>query len=151
MFTICHPFLLVPSDDTSDKAQSARKDSHIEDNLKPSRIFEDDALHVSVSLAPIDVKDNHISFSYETNEGKILALEDDERLVSEIISVSETLPPVLNIPASLRILCSLEMSKLDTNTEVVLRYFHAGTNQWQIQGNVWVLGQKYGNFVILFL
>ena len=130
--------------------EPACRDSHIEDDIKFSKIFKDDELHASVSLAPIDVKDNTISFSYKTNEGKILELEDDERLVSEIISVSGTLPPVLNIPALLKILCSVEISNLDMNTEIVLKYYHAGADFWQIQETVGLQVQEYGIFVILF-
>ena len=126
------------------------RDSHVDDYIKLSKIFKDDELHASVSLAPIDVKDNEISFSYNTNEGNILELEDDERLVSEIISVSETIPPVLNSPALLKILCSVEMLNLDMNTEIVLKYYHAGADIWLIQENVGLQEQEYGIFVILF-
>ena len=129
---------------------SISKDSNIKDDIKLSKVFKDDKLHVSVSLAPIDVKDNKISFSYETNEGKILELAEDERLVSEIILVPQNLPPVLNVPALLSILCSVEMSDLDMDTDIVIKYFHAGRSQWEIQENIGLEEQEYGNLSSYF-
>lgn len=130
---------------------STRKKLQNEDDFTPYKIFKDDDLHVSVSLAPIDVKDHKIAFSFETNERKILEIEDDERLVSDIISVSGTLPRVLTVPALLKILCSVQLSELDANTEIVLKYYNAARKNWQIQENVDVQGQEYGNSIIPFL
>lgn len=126
--------------------------SGLEDDRKLSKVFVDDDLRVSLSLAPIDTENNDVTFTCLTNEDKILEVGDYERIVSSIISVEGSFPPVLNVPGLLTILCSVQFLDLDENTEIILTYEDASTKSWQILQSVGLEKQDYGNsFSIRFL
>ena len=135
-------------DETEDGTTCKAESLALMDDRRLSKFFIDHSLHVSLSLAPIDLKDDHVTFRRVTSKEATLEIGEFERIVSDIISAEGSFPPILNVPALLKILCSVQFVDLDVNAEIVLAYQDVNEKSWKILENVILEKQDYGKCFI---